>query len=486
MEDKIKLYVCESFKKEFEMIKENLKYNIEVFSFPSYCTYHQKIKKSKFIKGNLENIKNSICICGRFCELQKELPENVKKDVKFYNLDNCLYIFSKNKVDKHLKERAYIITPWWVEKWKENILSYGFDRKTAQRFYKESFKKIILFDTKTSNKIEEKLKAFSDYILLPYFIEEIELDYLEILVSKILNDFILENEIKKKEEEIKALDIEKSNYIAVLNMIKDFSELESKEMIINGIINQVKIFFAPKNIQYIEYDGEDILSGEKYEIIRKNKGFIVKLEYGKKIFGYIKCEGFLFPQYFDRYLNFMLNSSNIYGLMISNSYMLEQNKILSITDHLTGIYNRRYFEIRLKEEIERAKRTKNIFSLMLFDIDNFKMINDNYGHKVGDEILKKLVELIKSRIRKTDIFFRWGGDEFAIILPHTKLKEAKVLAEELRKTIYKTDFGINNRITCSFGITSYDQNTTFSEIVKKVDCLMYRAKKDGRNKICNS
>ncbi|WP_073073701.1 GGDEF domain-containing protein [Thermosipho atlanticus] len=172
--------------------------------------------------------------------------------------------------------------------------------------------------------------------------------------------------------------------------------------------------------------------------------------------------------------------------MLSNAYKIEQIKLLSITDHLTGIYNRRYFEIRLKEEIERAKRNKSAFSIILFDIDDFKLINDSYGHEIGDKILKKIVDLVKSRIRSTDLFFRWGGDEFIILLPDTDLNNAKVLAEQLRQKIYETNFEINNNISASFGITSYTKGISLTELMKKIDFLMYEAKKLGKNKICYS
>jgi len=108
---------------------------------------------------------------------------------------------------------------------------------------------------------------------------------------------------------------------------------------------------------------------------------------------------------------------------------------LSITDPLTGIYNRRYFQEKLEEEIERVRRGGGVFSVVMFDIDHFKTINDQFGHQVGDTVLKTLVKIVKDRIRRIDILARWGGEEFVLLLPNTTLENAKGLAEELRRKI---------------------------------------------------
>ncbi|SHH54438.1 DUF1638 domain-containing protein [Thermosipho atlanticus] len=264
MDDKIKLFVCENFEKEFKNVAKTQKENLNIYSFPSYCTSLKLDKQEKFIKDNLENLKNSICICGRFCELLNKIPEKIKKNMKIYQLDNCFYIFGKNKVNKYLNENSFIVTPEWLEKWKEIMSNYGFDKKTARKFFNESFKKIVLFDTKINDKIIDQLIDFSNFVSLPYNIEEIELDFLEIFVSKILNEFKLKQELEKKEKKIKELNSEKSNYIAAMHMIKEFSTIESSEEIIKGIINELKILFAPKQIQYVKYDGKDFLNGKKF------------------------------------------------------------------------------------------------------------------------------------------------------------------------------------------------------------------------------
>jgi len=152
-------------------------------------------------------------------------------------------------------------------------------------------------------------------------------------------------------------------------------------------------------------------------------------------------------------------------------------------DGLTKIYNRRYFEEEFDREIARYKREKTPLSIFMLDIDKFKQINDNYGHQRGDEILQGLVNLIKDNIRAVDIFARWGGEEFICILPNTKLENAILVAEHLRKIIEKHTFIADIKVTCSFGVSEFNKDDTKESIVKRVDNALYRAKEGGRNRV---
>ena len=156
---------------------------------------------------------------------------------------------------------------------------------------------------------------------------------------------------------------------------------------------------------------------------------------------------------------------------------------LATVDKLTSIYNRYKMDISLDEQIEIAKRYNRPLSVIFFDIDFFKKINDTYGHKVGDEVLKELTNLVATHLRKSDIFGRWGGEEFLIILPETTKKEATILAEKLRKYIQIHKFKKINKLTCSFGITTLKDNDTSKTLISRVDKKLYKAKQNGRNRI---
>lgn len=149
-------------------------------------------------------------------------------------------------------------------------------------------------------------------------------------------------------------------------------------------------------------------------------------------------------------------------------------------DDLTGLYNRRYLNTRLEEEIERLKRTKGSLSLILIDVDSFKQVNDTYGHLVGDKVLAKLGEILKHSTRRVDIVARWGGEEFAIIMPETDLSGAKTFADRLRRNVENFDFGF--QVTISLGVVSDFKGSSFDEILTRADEALYRAK-ENRNRV---
>jgi len=150
-------------------------------------------------------------------------------------------------------------------------------------------------------------------------------------------------------------------------------------------------------------------------------------------------------------------------------------------DILTNIYNRRKFEEMLSHTFELSLRYNNSLSVIFFDIDRFKVVNDTYGHQAGDYVLQKLAEIVKSNIRKIDIFARWGGEEFILLLPQTDIRHALTIAEKFRLMIQDYDFRDIGHITCSFGVTSYREGDTKDRIIQRVDNAMYKAKQTGRN-----
>ncbi|NMC55738.1 MAG: diguanylate cyclase [Eubacteriaceae bacterium] len=156
-------------------------------------------------------------------------------------------------------------------------------------------------------------------------------------------------------------------------------------------------------------------------------------------------------------------------------------KRLASTDLLTGAYSRRKFEDDINYYLNNNEEMR--FSLILIDIDNFKSVNDRYGHIRGDKVLQNVTKLIFNNIRTTDKLFRWGGEEFIIILPDTKLESAKTAAEKIRNIIQIGDFGIDNKITVSLGVGESSNNESVEEIIVRIDRLLYYAKKQGGNKV---
>lgn len=182
------------------------------------------------------------------------------------------------------------------------------------------------------------------------------------------------------------------------------------------------------------------------------------------------------------------------ALDLQRIYILEQE---SITDPLTGLFNRRYLDRRIVEEFQRAMRFEQPFSIFLLDIDHFKNLNDTYGHQVGDMALKKLGHLITESVREVDVAIRYGGEEIMVILPNTRIENAFELAERLRKQIEETIMvAANSRkeqpaihLTVSIGVSEYqfsDGWDNAQKVLQRADKALYQAKDQGRNRVVAS
>jgi len=175
-------------------------------------------------------------------------------------------------------------------------------------------------------------------------------------------------------------------------------------------------------------------------------------------------------------------------LEMKKALLYETVERLAITDSLTGLYVRRYFSERAAEEAKRSKRHKFNFAFLLFDIDDFKRANDTYGHLVGDVVLKEIGRIIKESVREIDLACRYGGEEFALVLPETGPESAKVVAERIRKKVEAYTFKAYDetvRLTISVGAASYPQDSAdFAGLIEKADAALYAAKKSGKNLVC--
>ena len=178
-----------------------------------------------------------------------------------------------------------------------------------------------------------------------------------------------------------------------------------------------------------------------------------------------------------------INRANVYAEILKHATL----------DALTGFYNRRQLEERIKQEVSNAKRQNAPLCGIMTDIDFFKSVNDTYGHAVGDLVLKTIAKVIRGQLREYDIAGRYGGEEFSILLPFTKIEEAKMVAERLRKTIENRVIDISKvnpdsekkeiSVTLSLGIYEMKSDDNDEDLLKKADKALYEAKNTGRNKV---
>ena len=207
-------------------------------------------------------------------------------------------------------------------------------------------------------------------------------------------------------------------------------------------------------------------------------------DYDGNIVGQITQEE-LVGRIYSKWADFMrdetLHLSSANSLLQSKAMQLEQ---LATVDKLTSLFNRVKFEQKLKEEMSRVQRYKSEpFSIVLFDVDNFKQINDTYGHITGDIVLQRIAGVVKTTIRTTDLACRWGGEEFVIIYPHTNVSQALEASEKIRKLINKLKFDAIKNVSCSFGIAQFEADDTMQSLLARADQAMYQAKKGGKNRV---
>jgi len=245
---------------------------------------------------------------------------------------------------------------------------------------------------------------------------------------------------------------------------------------------------------------------EEHKEVKDAKFEVVKMLLGKEMDYQISdfTSKIIIPLIFDRkliggicfYTRHDVNYSSFryFDIMISEllaifkmKYQYTEKEFMSVLDGLTGLYNRRQFEIGLEQEFNRTKRHPSDFSLAILDIDFFKKVNDTYGHQYGDYVLKTVADLMKQSFRKTDLLYRYGGEELVMIMPETNIEGAIIPVQRLRTMVESYDFeynGVKAKVTVSIGLTmNYSDFLTTADLLKSADEALYRAKEGGRNRV---
>jgi len=175
------------------------------------------------------------------------------------------------------------------------------------------------------------------------------------------------------------------------------------------------------------------------------------------------------------------------GVSVQNSLLYQRTQEEAITDGLTGVYVHRYFQERLAEEVKRCRGTSIHLTMLMADIDNFKSLNDTYGHLVGDAVLRGVAKTLQDGVRTTDILARYGGEEFAVVLTETDTDGGMLVAERLRAAVEKysfTDAGVERSVTVSIGVATFDGQTEEGRgLVERADEALYEAKRAGKNRV---
>jgi diguanylate cyclase (GGDEF)-like protein len=357
---------------------------------------------------------------------------------------------------------------------------------------RESNSEVPIIITTAYNESEFLVEALNNKV--DYFIfKPIDCDVLGNYVQKLADTVRLRKELLKEHSLIKnILDFQKNMVI----LIDDDEVIEANKAFLDFFgsvdLKHFKERFYPIEKHFAVVEDNDFITS------KDSQNWLTNLSAKKDSQAKVK----LFDQHGEEFI-FLVDSVRItdeedetYVISFTNitdfetrSKMLEH---LSYTDALTGIMNRQKFNDVYEVELDRTKRSAQPMCFIILDIDNFKNVNDTLGHDAGDTVLVSLAKIISGRIRKTDYFARWGGEEFVILLTYTNANESVKLCENLRIAVEKHLHECLNaeqkeilpgNITCSFGLTSFVQGDTKETLLKRADDALYTAKRNGKNRV---
>ncbi|MCM8818990.1 MAG: GGDEF domain-containing protein [Candidatus Omnitrophica bacterium] len=320
-------------------------------------------------------------------------------------------------------------------------------------------------------------------------------------IFKLSSDLKIENLLQNSLQIL--LEFYKGNIGVLIIISDDLKKFVSTDVITINISNITHDFKTKKNYVYITFPPHKILQDEKKKIekiindyrLNNCEGIIIipilseKQLKGIGIIGINNKKRKEILKEFERTKLAVDVFMQHLALELENSLLHEKLNYTSITDPLTESYNRRYFNKRVKEEFARARREGYPVSIMISDLDNFKKYVDSFGHPMGDIILKEFANLLRVSMRETDIFCRFGGDEFAYLLPFASSSEAKIVAERIKNNVENYKFlkdivDEDVKITLSLGVASFPEHgNSEDEILSKADNALFKAKSMGKNRV---
>uniref|UniRef100_UPI0040483695 diguanylate cyclase n=1 Tax=Aliarcobacter sp. TaxID=2321116 RepID=UPI0040483695 len=295
----------------------------------------------------------------------------------------------------------------------------------------------------------------------------------------------LESKIEQEINKIKSILDAQDNIIIVTNR-EEITNVNKKFLEFFGIDNLANFLESKKNI--FDFFDKEFGFISKNEIV-KQESWLQYIKDLPEIDRIVKIRNLLKEEkIFALNVDYYENKEHYYVFSLTDITQLKEKSNLleyqASHDKLTGLFNRNKFDEIYSKEIKRAKRYNSELSIILCDIDNFKVVNDTNGHQIGDEVLKEMSQIILENVREQDIVVRWGGEEFLVLLPHTDLKGAITVAEKIRKVVESSLLTkLELTITSSFGVTQMNQDDSEDSLLSKSDKLLYEAKETGKNRV---
>ncbi len=404
--------------------------------------------------------------------------------VSFHFFNNYIYLIFGDKENRYFMQFLNRIDIIIRELKTKELYRSNLDR------YKNDLIKVDKKLVKSERDLKEKEKLLKKRIYDTRNLLDVskELHYLQ-EVDKVINSslLIILGQFRFQKTFALLYDSEAMNYSRLFT--KGFHLNKSEKVEIN--VDSPMIKFFSENISLSEIS--EIYQKVKFKKILKmlqkwQIDFIIPIIIDDRVKGIIGCGVKMFGRDIDKDETDMLNILvNIISISLGNAQLYEDVKKMSLTDAMTNLNNYRYFEDRLREEINRARRKKSCVSLLMLDIDYFKNYNDSLGHQAGDEALRLIGTVLKLTARDDDIVTRYGGEEFCVILPGVEKEVIRNLAERIRENVesfrfYKEDVQPEGKLTISVGGASFPGDAdSFEDLVGKADTALYQSKHDGRN-----
>lgn len=495
----------------------------------SLITFEETIRKIKYLV-DLENIKYIIChhqdpdLAASLPEIEKVFPERERYIVthwrtyfllKHYNLLTPFYLVDQHEFKLELesgRKLQFLFTPYMH--YPGNIVTY--DPETKVLFSSDIFGGWVEKNWSLFAEKEEYIKSIRAFheIYMPckevviYSIERLKKLDIEIIAPQHGSIIVGKDFVKKVMSAVE--DFEYGKMVEAKNL-EIFKIREQRRHIFSLIKDlTIKKLFMSEILRVVEKQLSSVLPVRNIIVTLKvrNHLYVYSKEsgYTPRKLGELKLHQGNFFVYGNGDIKIFIELKNSYSLSNEDRMFLEsiasllihvaerEKWLLSLQerrellkdkaykDILTGLYRREILYDLIEKEFHRSKRYGYHFSILMIDIDNFKKINDTYGHLFGDKVLKKVAETIRKTLRSSDIAIRYGGEEFLVILPHTDLESAKIVGERLRKTIEKLDIdGI--KITISIGIADNSLSPRLEDLIRKADQALYIAKRTGKNRV---
>ena len=511
--DRLFIHACPHLLPELKKVLDAGDYpDTEIAPFAPPCGHPQKAENFRdrvFAACELSS-DDQVFVLGSCCPAGMERGSSLPSRCRLLREDQCFYHFADaNLIDQLMDEGAYILTPGWLSRWRAQLDQWGFDQPTARDFFNEGMSRLVLLDTGVSPDCARQLEEFASYVSLPCRTIFIGLDHFSLVIDRVVTRWRLE----KTEAELNCCRDEmtkrKADEAMTLDIIAGMTRLSSENEAVGRIMELFDMLFAPRNIVYASVQQGRVASCRSrsgdapaaltcQEWLDSGWGsdadedlpdsLRLRIVFRDEVMGLVLIGGIEETGRIREYRQTALPLTDVCGLAVSNARMYQDLHRVATTDPLTSINNRRQFFELAEQEFSRALRYDSQLTALMMDIDHFKKINDTWGHQAGDLVIVTVARTFSSVLRSSDICGRYGGEEFAVLMPETGLDTAMMVADRIRAAVESQVIlfqGLEIRVTISLGAAARTADApNIHTLLSFSDQALYRAKEGGRNRVC--